>query len=163
MAFMDKYESVTNLFKNAPGSFAIDFVELVTLIVIISWLSNLLSMTSEGLAGALISRIVIALMGIIGYGFVMVPAMLISKITGLSQDNSAVTYFISELKSSSIGKSISSAISIAVIFIGFVIVLETQYGSITNVLGSALAGVSSWGAVIVMFMGFYFLLRTIKK
>lgn len=57
----------------------------------------------------------------------------------------------------------STAITSSVMFLVLMIVLETQYGSVCNILQGTVDTMESWGAVIVMIIGMYILLKSIKK
>ncbi len=68
---VEKAGSVGRYFANSPTLFALDFVELVTLTLMINWVSNLFSFEAAGMAGKITSRIIIVLGGVIAYGFFM--------------------------------------------------------------------------------------------
>jgi len=177
------------LISNSPGTFAGDFVELVTLIFLIQWIAGLFSFPDAGLAGKLTSGIVIVFVGTIVYGFAMVsikntvvlkwcvycveclitggsilytPAMVLSFVLGIKKDNYMVTYLMSVLPKTSIGKAISSSITSAVVFIAFAMTLESQYGSICNVFAGGVEILKSFGGIIIMLMGVYYLLISLK-
>ena len=48
-------------------------------------------------------------------------------------------------------------------FLVLMIVLETQYGSVCNILQGTVDTMESWGSVIVMVIGIYILLRSLKS
>lgn len=181
--------SLKVLILDHTAMFALDFVELVTLTVIINWISGIVQFEGAGFVGKITSRIAIVLMGVIAYGFFMefardnvilkwcvycveciltggsilyTPAMLIAAITGLSKDHMAVTYFLTEFKKSSFAKAITNGISSSILFLGYALILESQYGSICNVLGGAVALMEYFGVIIIMIMGIYFMLRSLK-
>lgn len=187
---VERVGSVKNLILDRPGIFAIDFVELVALTLMINWVSTLFSFDQSNFTSKIISRIIIVLGGVIGYGFLMdfvrenivikwcvyaveciitggsilyTPIMLVSFITGLKTDNVALVYFMEQLPKTSIGKAISASISSSVLFIVFLIVLETQYGSVCTILNGVLESMESLGAVVVMIMGIYIVINSIKK
>ena len=177
-------------FSDSPAFFALDFVELVTLTLMINWVSNTFSFGNAGFVGKITSRIAIVFGGIIVYGFFMdfvrdnivmkwcvycveciitggsilyTPILLLSFITGLKKDSFILTYIIKQFPSTSIGRAISTAITSSVMFLVLMIVLETQYGSVCNILQGTVDTMESWGAVIVMIIGMYILLKSIKK
>lgn len=187
---VEKAGSVKVYIANSPGFFAIDFVELVALTLMINWVSTLFTFDQSNFTSKIISRIIIVLGGVIGYGFLMdfvrenvvikwcvyaveciitggsilyTPIMLASFITGLKTDNVALVYFMEQLPKTSIGKAISASISSSVLFIVFLIVLETQYGSVCTILNGVLESMESLGAVVVMIMGIYIVINSIKK
>lgn len=187
---VEKIGSVKNYLLNNPGAFAIDFVELVALTLMINLVSNLFSFEEAGFAGKVISRIVIVLGGIIAYGFLMdivrdniilkwcvycvecvimgssilyTPIMVISFITGLKKDNIALVYLVEQFPNTSIGKAIFTAVTSSVMFLGLMIALESQYGSMCNILQGTVDGMESFGSVIVMTIGLYIIISGLKK
>lgn len=180
---------IRDLLYNSPKIFAGDFVELVTLILLIQWIANLISFPCAGFAGKLTSSIVIVFIGVIAYGYVMLaiqdtflikwcvycveyiltggsilytPAMLLSFILGLKKDNYTITYFMSVFPKTSIGKAIASSLASAVVFVVFALSLERQCGSLCNVLAGGLEAFECSGSVIVILMGIYFLITGLK-
>lgn len=172
------------LLSDSPGIFASDFVEFVTLVLLIQWIASLVSFSDAGLAGKITAGVVIVFLGIIMYGFVMMsvkenivlrwcvycveclitggsilytPAMIISYLSGLKKDNYVISYFLSVFPKTNIGKAVSSALTSAVVFIVFGLTLENQYGSICNVLAGGIEILKCYGSIIVMLMGIYFL------
>lgn len=178
-----------NFMWNQPGQFAMDFVELVTLTLLLHWISNLLSFGEAGLVGKLISRVILVFLGILLYGIVMdsirenpvikwcvycvecvltgtsilyTPALMISAVLGLKRKNQIVTYLLAQLPKTSIGKAITTAITTSVFFIAFFIVLENQYGSVCDILTGMEGLMEASGAVVVMAMGIYFMVSSVK-
>ena len=87
---------------------------------------------------------------------------IISYLSGLKKDNYVISYFLSVLPKTNIGKAMSSAITSAVVFIVFALTLENQYGSICNVLADGIEILKCYGSVIIMLMGIYFLLAALR-
>lgn len=189
-ADIDRYGSLRNLFTNDPGSFALDFVELVTLIMIINWISNILKFESLGFAGCIVTKTITVLISCLLYGLLMdviadnivikwaihcleciitggsilyTPAMLIAAIAGIKEGNAAVAYFLSKFPSTSLGKSITSAVVSAAVLVFLVLALELQYGSISNILKGAVNSLEGIGSAIIMLMGIYFMISSLKK
>jgi hypothetical protein len=187
---VEKAGSVRQYFVSSPALFALDFVELVSLTLMINWVSNMFSFENAGFVGKITSRIVIVLGGIIAYGFFMdfvkdnvvikwcvycveclitggsilyTPLLMLSFITGLKKDNLFLTYIIKQFPSTSIGKAISTAITSSVIFLLLIIVLETQYGSICTMLKGTVDSLESWGSVFIMIIGIYVVVNSIKS
>lgn len=189
---VDQYGSVKAVIEKAPSIFALDFVELVTLNVIINWVSNIFSLPNAGLAGKIVSKIIIVMIAILVYGAFMsvvkenvvfkwcvysveclitggsvlyTPMMLISSLTGLKRkDQQEVNKFIlSEFKKTNISKAISAAITSSVVFVAFLLMLERQRGSIQNVLGDAIEVFETFGAAVIMMMGIYITIKVVSK
>lgn len=187
---VEKAGSVKAYLLNYPGKFSLDFVELVVLTLLINWVSNLFSFENAGFVGKIVSRIVIVLGGIIGYGLLMniirqniivkwcvycvecvitggtilyTPLMIVASISGLKKDNVALVYLIQEFPKTSLGKAISTAVTSTVMFVVLMLVLENQYGSICNILGRTVDTIKSFGAVIVMIIGIYIVINSLKK
>ena len=183
------YGSIRKLLEEQPGLFALDIVELVTLLFLFHWATKLIPMANAGLAGKITSSIIMACISILTYSCFMSvvrdnilikwcvycvesiitggsilypPAMVISLITGLKKDNPAVSYLISAFPKTAVGKSISSATASAVVFIFFALTLESQYGSICDVLDSGLKLMEHGGSVILILMGLHRLLACLK-
>lgn len=187
---VEKVGSVRQYFVNSPALFALDFVELVSLTLMINWVSNMFSFENAGFVGKITSRIAIVFGGIIAYGFFMdfvkdnvvikwcvycveclitggsilyTPLLMLSFVTGLKKDNLILTYIIKQFPTTSIGKAISTAVTSSVMFLVLIIILETQYGSICTILQGTLDSIESWGAIFVMIMGIYFVVNSIKS
>lgn len=187
---LEKYKNVLAYVTDAPLAFALDFVELVTLTLLINWISNLFSFENAGFAGTVVSRIIIVLAGIIAYGFFMdaireniiikwcvycveciitggsilyTPILMLSFITGLKKDNMALTFLIEQFPKTSIGKAITTAITSSVMFVVFMVVLETQYGSMYKILEGTLESVEAYGGILVMIIGIYIVLNSLKS
>lgn len=187
---VEKAGSVRQYFVNSPALFALDFVELVSLTLMINWVSNMFSFENAGFVGKITSRIAIVFGGIIAYGFFMdfvkdnvvikwcvycveclitggsilyTPLLMLSFVTGLKKDNLILTYIIKQFPTTSIGKAISTAVTSSVMFLVLIIILETQYGSICTILQGTLDSIKSWGAIFVMIMGIYFVVNSIKS
>ena len=189
MKGIDQYGTVLTFVKEAPSQFALDFVELVTLSLIISGLSNLISFQSAGVFGKIISRIILVFAGIILYGIVMdgisdnkvikwcvyaiesfitmgsiayTPLMLAANITGLKHENWLLIYLINEFPKCKLGKAISAAISSVVMFLVLIVILESQYGSVKYILKGSTVMLETMGGIVVMCMGIYVLLSSLK-
>lgn len=187
---VEKAGSVRQYFANSPAPFALDFVELVSLTLMINWVSNIFSFENAGFVGKVTSRIIIVLGGIIVYGFFMdfvrdnvvikwcvycveciitggavlyTPILMLSFITGLKKDNMILTYIIKQFPSTSIGRAISTAITSSVMFLLLMIVLETQYGSVCSIMQGTVETMQTWGGVIVMIIGIYMIVNSIKR
>lgn len=185
-----KYGSVSNFFGNATGEFALAFVELVTLLLIVNWASGWLNLKEGGLVGLLISKFVIFFAGCIGYGFFMefvggnvvfqwfvyaveciitgsailyTPALLLSTYLNIKEGTFLSTYILSILPETSLGKAISTSVSTAIASLIAIAALETQSGSITNVLSGTLDAIKSFGGCIVLIFGLYFIVRSVTK
>ena len=177
------------LLSDSPEIFASDFVEFVTLVLLIQWIVGLVPFSDAGFVGKITVGIVIVFLGIVVYGFTMMsvkenivlkwcvycveclitggsilytPAMIISYLSGLKKDNYVISYFLSVLPKTNIGKAMSSALTSAVVFIVFALTLENQYGSICNVLADGIEILKCYGSVIIMLMGIYFLLAALR-
>ncbi len=186
---IDTYGSVGALVSNQPSKFALDFVELVTLTVIINWISQFFG-SEGGFAGMVVKKIIVVLVGTLLYGMFMefvrenifmkwavyaveclitggailiTPAMLLSALTRQSQDSFAVRYAISQFPNTRIGRAVSSAITSSVMLIVVIVVLESQYGSIKNIFSGLIGSMGGIGTIVVMIMGIYFIISALKK
>ncbi len=182
--------SIMNYLTQYTAQFALDFVELVVIVLIISWVSNLYTAENAGFAGKILTRIIIVGISCIAYGFFMdlvrenvvmkwlvycvecvitgtgilyTPAMILAFICGLKEDNSAVLYIVSKFSETNLGKAVSTAISTSVMLIVFLLVLESQYGSIRDIMNGLIGSLESIGTVIFMLMGMYFMVTSIAK
>lgn len=183
------YGSIRKLLAEQPGLFALDFVELVTLIFLFHWINRLIPMPNAGLAGKITASIIMVCVSILAYSCLMSavrdnilikwcvycveciltggsilypPALLLSRLTGLKKNNPAVSYLISIFPKTAVGKSISSAIASAAVFFAFALTLESQYGSVCSVLEGGLQILKHCGGVIVILIGLHRLLACIK-
>lgn len=190
LAELGKYGNVLSYIKASPGSFALSFVELVTLTLVISFVSNTLNLKSSGIFMKMISRMIIVLAGIIVYGMVMeaigdnvvmrwfvyaveslitvgaiayTPFMLVANITGWKRGDWLTIYIVNMLPKTALGKSISSAINTAAGLLVVLGCLETQYGSATNILKNGYVLLEMMGPIIVMCIGIYIMLKSVFK
>lgn len=187
---IDKYGNLTSFFNAQPDIFALDFVELVILFILVNIISRFIHSSGGGIAGTIILKIIIIFMSCLIYGIFMdfvrenvylkwtvylvecvitgsaivyTPTVIIAFILGFKPETYLVTYLLEELPKSSIGKSISSAISSATVFIFVIAALESQYGSIKNILSSTISIIPGFGTIIIMLMGIYFMINALKK
>lgn len=187
---VQKAGSIKDFMANSPGKFALDFVELVTIMLLINWVSNIYKAADAGFAGKVLSRIIIVCMAVIAYGFFMdmirenamtkwavycvecmitgtgilyTPAFILACITGWKKDNPAIAYAVSQFPKTNLGKAISTAISTSIVFVAFLIILETQYGSIESIMSGVMDSMETIGACILMLMGIYFMVMSLKK
>lgn len=186
-AGINKYGTMKEYIANSVGMFALDFAQMVTLVLIINWVTNILKFENAGFAGKVSSKIVIVLMAILAYGFVMdliednnilrwcvycieclitggsiiyTPAMIIMTITGIKEGNYVNSYIISQFPKSSLGKAITTAITSSIVFVVFLFMLDMQYGGIYNIMNSTLESFGSIAAVIIILMGIYFIVKS---
>lgn len=182
--------SLHTLFIESPGSFAIDFVELVTLVLMINWIGSCLPFGQGGLVGKIMSKILIFFIACLAYGFFMeymgehpimkwfvyivecvitgsaivyTPALMLSAYLNIKEGTFLSTYILSILPKTSLGKAISSSISTAIAFVLVVIVFELKSGSTINVLNDALSVLQSFGGAIVIVIGLYFIVNSVTK
>ena len=180
---------IITLLTKYPGMFAIDFIGMVTLVMLIQWMSNLISFSAAGIAGKITSSLIVVLVSVLLYGFLMAfvqdniilkwcvyaveslltvgsiiytPAMLITSITGWSSNNYVVEYIISTFPDTSIGKAASTAVSTTVVIVVFLAVIEKQYGSIFVMAAGMKELIQSVGAIVIILFGFYFMIRSLK-
>lgn len=187
---LQKYGNVSGYMKNSPGDFALSFVQLVAVSLLISYASNLFSFGASGVFGKITSRIAIVLIGLIIYGIfwnmvseniaikwcvyaveslitvgsVSYPAIMIaSNITGLKTNNYVLIYVVNQLPKTSIGKAISAAITSSISFLVLLAILELQYGTSINLLNGCLSILESSGSIIIMIMGIAIMLKSLKR
>ena len=187
---LQKYGNVSTFLKSAPGEFALSFVQLVTVSLLINYISNLLNFGSSGVFGKLISRIMIVMLGLIVYGIfwetvsenvaikwcvyaveslitvgtISYPAILVAaSVTGLKTDNYVLIYVVKQLPNTSFGKAISAAITSSIMFLVLLVILESQYGTTTNILKGCLAYIESFGSIIIMIMGLAIMMKSLKR
>ena len=187
---IEKYGSVRGYLSQNPRMFALDFVELVSLTVVINWVSNNISVSGSGLTGKIIFRIIVILLGIIVYGFVMeyirdnvilkwcvycveciitggsilyTPTMIFVLVTGISENSWITEHFMSEFPKTSFAKAVSVAITSSIMFLVFLFILESQYGSVCNIMQEAMEIGVSFGGVAIMLMGIFFLLKSVRR
>ncbi len=187
---VQKAGSLKTLMTQSAGMFALDFVELVTIMLLINVVSNIYTAAGAGFAGKILTRMIIVLIAVAAYGFFMdmarnniiiqwavycveciitgtgilyTPAFILASITGWRLENPAIAYTISQFPQTAAGRAILTAISSSVVFVAFLLILETQYGSIESILDGALESMESIGACILMLMGIYFMVTSVKK
>ena len=68
---LERYGNTSNFLKSNPAEFALNFVQLVTISLLVNYISNLFGNgSSNNIVGKLIGRIVIVMLAFIAYGFV---------------------------------------------------------------------------------------------
>ena len=137
-----KYGTLKSYLKASAGGFALDFIQLVTLVLLINWVSNIMSFDKAGFIGILTSKFIIVFIGILIYGFIMqfiekniffklavyaieciitggsivvTPLLIIKTITGTKQEAFVNAYILDSLKQSNIGKAITASISSSIV------------------------------------------------
>lgn len=187
---LQKYGNVSGFLKSSPGEFALGFVQLVAVSLLINYASNLFNFGSSWVFGKITSRIAIVLIGLILYGIfwdmvsgniamkwcvyaveslitvgsISYPAIMIaSNITGLKTNNYVLMYVVNQLPKTSIGKAISAAITSSITFLALLAILESQYGTSINLLNGCLSILESSGSIIIMVMGIAIMLKIFKK
>lgn len=187
---VEKYGSVRVLLSSAPSEFSLCFVQLVTVALLISFMSNVFSLEQAGFVSKLLTRVVLVFAGLLLYGFVMdsissnivikycvyaletlltggsilyTPIMMASMITGLKTDNYVLIYVMEQLPKTSIGKAVSTAVTSSILFVVMMLVLETQYGSVVNIMQETVDVFVAGGAVLIMIMGIYIMLKGFKR
>lgn len=190
LSSVERYGSVQALLASAPGEFSLCFVQLVTVVVLISFVSNTFSLEQSGFVGKIMTRVIFVFTGLLLYGFVMdsisnniimkycvyaletlltggsllyTPIMIVSMITGLKTDNYVLIYVMKQLPKTSIGKAISASITSSIMFVVMMLVLETQYGSVAKVMQGTVALFETGGVAVVMIMGIYIMFKSFKK
>lgn len=187
---VQKAGSIKNFMVQYPGLFALDFVELVTIILLINWVSNIYKASEAGFVGKILTRIIIVCIAVLAYGFIMdivrenimmkwavyvvecmvtgagilyTPAMIFAYITGWKKDNPAIVYVVSQFPKTNIGKAISTAVSTSVTLIAFLVILETQYGGMEHIVGSIFDSAKGIMSCVIVLMGIYFMIMSFKK
>ena len=139
--------------------------------------------------GKLIGRIVIVMLAFIAYGFVWkmisenvvikwciyaveslitvgavsYPIMVLAaSITGLKTNNYVLIYAVKQFPKTRFGRSVSAAITSSIMFLVLLVILESQYGTATNILQGVAAYMKSFGSVIVVVMGIATLVKSLK-
>lgn len=181
---------IIELLTESPGIFAVDFVGLVSLVLLIQWLSNLISIPAAGIMGKITASLVVVLVSVWLYGILMgvvqdhfvlkwcvyaveslltigsllyTPAMLLVSVTGWSSNNYVIEYIISSFPDTSIGKAVSTAVSTTVVIVLFLVVMEKQCGSIFVLTSGVKELLQSVGGIVIVLFGLYFLLQIMKK
>lgn len=183
-----KYGTLKNYLSASVGGFALDFVQLVTLILMINWVSNIISFDKAGFAGILTSKLVIVLIGILIYGFVMhfiekniffkwavyvieciitggsivvTPLLIIKTITGTKQDAFVNAYILDSLKQSKLVKAITASISSSIVILVFMYSMDLQSGGVNSALSDVMQSFGGIAGIIIVLMGIYFMVKSI--
>ena len=187
---LERYGNTSNFLKSNPAEFALNFVQLVTISLLVNYISNLFGNgSSNNIVGKLIGRIVIVMLAFIAYGFVWkmisenvvikwciyaveslitvgavsYPIMVLAaSITGLKTNNYVLIYAVKQFPKTRFGRSVSAAITSSIMFLVLLVILESQYGTATNILQGVAAYMKSFGSVIVVVMGIATLVKSLK-
>lgn len=183
-----KYGTLKSYLKASAGGFALDFIQLVTLVLLINWVSNIMSFDKAGFIGILTSKFIIVFIGILIYGFIMqfiekniffklavyaieciitggsivvTPLLIIKTITGTKQEAFVNAYILDSLKQSNIGKAITASMSSSIVILVFMYAMNLQYGGVNNVLSDVMQSFSGIAGIIIVLMGIYFIVKSI--
>ncbi len=189
---LDNYKSLTEMFKNALGVFVIECAELISLTFVISFVSNVVpgSLGGSGYTGKIIRSIVVALVGIIvnnyfislvketvffswavaalqcflaGTSLVLTPAMLIGSLLKMDPDSGVVSFLIKQLPQTKVGKSLSTATTNSLLLVFVIMIFESQFGSLTDLLRQVPAVISLFAPVVIMIIGIRLMIKSITK
>lgn len=184
---LDSYGKLTTYLLNEPGKFALDFARLVTLTVLINWISNWLPVGSGGgFAGKILVKVIFVLVAFIAYillityiqnmtlfkwavycveciitggSIVYTPAMVVAYITGIKQGNPAMVYVLSQFPKTSLGRAISAGTTASISFLIYLALVETQVGSIRGALENGKMILNYIGPSIVLVIAIYCMIR----
>ena len=187
---LDNYSSFTALYQENMLTFVLECIELISLTLCISLISGFIPSTlgGTGFTGKVFRSIILVLVGIIvnnyffsfiknapvfswvvtalqcfvsGTSLVLTPAMLLGKILNVNPKSELVTFLIRELPKTKIGSSISQATTNSLVLIFTIILFESQYGSMTEILSQLPNIISLFAPLIVMIIGIKLLIKSV--
>lgn len=188
---IERYGSLTAVFRENKLLFSFQMAELVVLVFAIKLISKIMTLNvGKGVSGLLISRLILVMTGILLNGFLMqavkdhevykwgvhclyciisggsviiTPFMIVGRIMGLDSDNKLVAYIVNELPKTELGKAMSTSVSSSVIFLFYVAALEKQYGTVKQMLRGGIVLLNTAAPLIIMVLGIGMLIKIILK
>lgn len=178
------------MFTNSKGVFCIECAELISLTFLISLISSYIpnSLGGNGFAGTAIRSIALVLIGVIannyflsmiyrtvifswavtalqcflsGTAITLTPAMMIGGLLKLESDNAFVAFLVKKLPQTKIGQALSKAVSDSLVMVGAVLLLESQFGSVTALVSQTPVLLSIIGIIVLELMGIRLLIKSI--
>lgn len=189
---LDSYSSLTFMFKERTSIFIVECAKLISLTFVISLISNFVpgSFGGSGITGKIIRSIVLALAGVIannyflgimektfffswaltalqcflsGTALVMTPAMLIGNLLQLDPKGDIVSFLVKKLPQTKIGKSMSTAATNSMVLVFSIMIFESQYGSISDVMSKIPMLITLFAPLFIMLIGIRLMIKSVTK
>lgn len=189
---LDSYSSLTFMLKDRPTVFAIECAELISLTFVISLISSYIpsNFGGNGITGTIVRGIVLVLIGIVanhylmalvkkttlfswaltvlqcffsGTALVLTPAVIIGKILHLSPESEVVSFVITKLPQTKVGKSLSTAASNSILLVLVIMIFESQFGSIGNFMSQVPILISLFAPLFIMLIGIRLMIKSVAK
>lgn len=189
---LDYYSSLTFMLRDRPTVFAFECAELISLTFVISLISNYVpsNFGGNGITGTIVRGIVLVLIGIVvnnyfialvkkttlfswsltvlqcffsGTALVLTPAVIIGKMLQLSPESEVVSFLIKKLPQTKVGKAMSTAASNAVLLVLLIMIFESQFGSIGDVMSQVPVLISLFAPLFIMLIGIRLMIKSVVK
>lgn len=189
---LSNYPSLTLMFQNKPSIFVLECVELISLTFVISLITSFIpsSFGGSGITGKILRSIVLVLVGVIannyflaamkqtvffswavvalqcflsGTALAITPAAVIGSLLHLHPKNQIVSFLVEKLPQTKIGKSLSTAATNSIMLVFVIMIFESQYGSIGNLVSQAPALISLFAPLVGMILGMRLMVKSVVK
>ncbi len=189
---LDHYSSLMFMFEERPTVFVFECAELISLTFVISLISSYIPSTfgGNGITGAVVRGIVLVLIGIVannyflslvkktdlfswaltalqcffsGTALVLTPAAIIGKMLRLNPESEVVSFLITKLPQTKVGKAMSTAASNAILLVFVIMIFESQFGSIGNFVSQVPVLLSLFAPLLIMLMGIRLMIKSVTK
>lgn len=189
---LDKYSSLTFMFKDRPSIFILECTELITLTFIISLISGFIpsSFGGSGVTGKIIRSVVLVLVGVIannyflsiikktvffswalvalqcflsGTALAMIPVVLIGNLLKLDPKSEIVSFLVKKLPQTKIGKAMSTAATNSIVLVFVIMIFESQYGSISTFVSQVPVLISLFAPIVIMIIGMKLMIKSVTK
>lgn len=189
---LDYYSSLSFMFRDRPTVFAFECAELISLTFVISLISSYIpsNFGGNGITGIIVRGIILVLIGIItnnfllslvkktvlfswaltalqcffsGAALIWTPAVIIGKMLRLSPESEVVSFLITKLPQTKVGKSMSTAASNAILFVLVIMIFESQFGSVRDFMSQVPVLISLFAPLFIMLIGMRLMLKSVTK
>lgn len=186
------YGSFTEMFKNERGLFAIECAELISLTFVIYLISDIISDSWIGstFTGKVIRSIIVVLIAMLanhyflitlkktiffywsaiaiqcffsGVSLTLTPAMVLGKLLNIEPESEIVSFLIKKLPETKVGKAISTATTNSVLLVLVVLILESQFGSMTTIVKQTPQMISLFIPIGIMLVGIRLIIKSAAK
>lgn len=98
-----------------------------------------------------------------GTALAMTPAMLIGNLLQLDPQNGVVSFLVKKLPQTKIGKAMSTAATNSIILIFVIMIFESQFGSVGDLMSQVPVLISLFAPLLIMIIGIRLMIKSVTK
>lgn len=181
---LDAYPSLTSLFLGDLGAFVLECSKLISLMFVISLVSEFVpeGFGGGGTAGKILRSVMLAVIGLganhfvyaavaqaplFGWGLtalqcflagaavLVTPTMILGRLLHLPEGSGVASFLAERLPETKLGKALTMSASNAITFLVMVMLFESQFGSVTSFMRGIPFLLAPIAVIVIMMMGVY--------